>query len=110
MSNSLCGLLGFPSFPPGLLSLSCLPAGCAHDPATGEPEVPVSLQEEVHHTQGQEEAEDGRCPALTLPHPHQWQRTLHQVAYYTHTHTTPLQHLKIYWSSLKHLTNLDDQI
>ena len=26
-------------------------AGCAHDPAAGEPEVPVPLQEEVHHRQ-----------------------------------------------------------
>lgn len=53
--------------------------GGAHDSAAGEPQVPVPLQEEVHHPQREEETEHRLSPALPLPHTHQWQRTLHQA-------------------------------
>lgn len=33
-------------------------SGCSNDSATGEPEVSVSFQEEVHHPQRKEETED----------------------------------------------------
>lgn len=58
-------------------STCCL--GGAYDPAAGEPQIPVSFQEEVHHPQREKETEHRLRPALPLPHSHQWQRTLHQV-------------------------------
>ncbi|CAF88472.1 unnamed protein product, partial [Tetraodon nigroviridis] len=59
------------------VALCC--AGGADDPAAGEPQVLVPLQEEVHHPQREEEADDRLCPALPLPHTHQRKRALHQV-------------------------------
>lgn len=53
--------------------------GGAHDAAAGEPQVPVPLQEEVHHPPGQEEGGSG-CPAAQpLPDSNQRQRPLYPV-------------------------------
>lgn len=43
-------------------------SGCEDDPATGESQVLVTLQEKVHHPQRQEEAESGQCAAKPIPH------------------------------------------
>lgn len=63
--------------------------GGANDPAAGEPQVLVPFQEEVHHPQREEKADNRLCSALPLPHTHQWKRTLHQVT------AAPLQTLHV---------------
>lgn len=54
--------------------------GGAHDPAAGEPQVPVALQEEVCDPPGQAEGPGQHPPAQPVPHPHQRRGPLHQVS------------------------------
>lgn len=54
--------------------------GCAYDPAAGEPQVPLALQEKVRHPPRQAEGEDQSTPAQPLPPPHQRGGPLHQVS------------------------------
>lgn len=65
-----------------LSSGSRLVLGGAYDPAAGEPQIPVALQEEVHHPQREAETEHRLGPAVPLSHPHQRQRALHQVRFH----------------------------
>lgn len=54
--------------------------GGAHDPAAGEPQVPVALQEEVCDPPGQAEGPGQHPPAQPVPHPHQRRGPVHQVS------------------------------
>lgn len=54
--------------------------GGENDPAAREPQVPVTLQEEVCDPPGQAEGPGQHSPAQPVPHPHQWRGPLHQVS------------------------------